>query len=170
MPEYKIIIENKDQELEASLNPNDINETTSKKLQRPNQKKPKKEDSSEDPLKALNIIGSAIAASRIITDPAIQHIAETHQLEGETLKSQRLASQYNNISKNIDLGLGILSSVAIAVVTKNPLFLAQQALSIAQQALGVSMEVRKYTVQKNVDLYKQTYMSQRLVKNISEVR
>lgn len=169
MPEYKIIIESTDQKLEASLNPNDIDEATNKKLKKPNQKKPDKSDT-EAIIQTVESAGSALAGLRLVVDPTIQHISETYQLEGETLKSQRLASQYNNITKNIDLGLGIASDIITAIATKNPLIIAQRALNIAQQAMGLSREIRRYTVQKNVDLYRQTYLSQRLVKNISEVR
>ena len=169
MPEYKIIIESTGQELEASLNPNDINEVTNEKLKKPSQKKPDK-TASDTIIKTVQNIGTALATLRLVTDPTVQHIVETHQLEGETLKSQRLASQYNNIAKNIDLGLGIASDIILTIATGNPLILAQRALAVAQQALGLSREIRKYTVQKNVDLYRQTYLSQRLVKNISEVR
>ena len=169
MPEYKIIIENKDQEIEASLNPSDIDETTNKKLKKPSEKKPDR-TANETIINTVQNIGSALAGLRLITDPTVQHIVETHQLEGETLKSQRLASQYNNITKNIDLGLGIASDIILSIATQNPLIIAQRALSLAQQAIGLSREIRRYTVQKNVDLYRQTYLSQRLVKNISEVR
>ena len=151
MPEYKIIIESKDEELEGSLNPRDVDKSTNEKLKPPSKKDPDREDTSSL-IAPVQKIGSAIAAIKLVTEPFVQHATTTHQIQGETLKAQRLSTTYNNISQNVDLGLQVVSDVTIAIATKNPILLARTALSIAQRAIGLAQEVRRYNVQRNIDL------------------
>jgi len=170
MAEYKIVIESKDQEIESSLNPQDIDESTNNKLKEKNSKKKDRETTTKTSLmKYIQAAGTAVAVSRIAIDPIVQTVAQTYQLQGETLKAQRLSTSYSNITQNIDMGLQFASSLALAQMG-NPIALATSALQIAQRAFQLALQNRAYTVKRNLDLYKQTYMSERLVRNISEVR
>jgi hypothetical protein len=167
MPEYKIVIESTDQELDGSLDPSDKEEAAKKKLKR--KKKEPKSEFGEALLTKISQVQSGIEATRFIADPLVQTIGQTYQLQGETLKAQRLNTTYANVTYGIDMGLQAATGIVMAGMG-NPMMLASMAFGLAQQAYQLALETRAYTVRKNVDLYRQTYMSERLVRNISEVR
>lgn len=167
MPEYKIVIESTDQPLEGSLDPSDKEQATADKLNP--KEKLEKQTLGETLLKRISQAQSGIEATRFIADPLVQTIGQTYQLQGETLKSQRLNTTYANITYGIDTGLQAATGIVMAGMG-NPMMLASMAFGLAQQAYQLALETRAYTVRKNVELYKQTYMSERLVRNISEVR
>lgn len=167
MPEYKIVIESTDQPLEGSLDPSDKEQATADKLNP--KKKLEKETLGETLLKRISQVQSGVEATRFIADPLVQTIGQTYQLQGETLKAQRLNTTYANVTYGIDMGLQAATGIVMAGMG-NPMMLASMAFSLAQQAYQLALETRSYTVRKNVELYKQTYMSERLVRNISEVR
>jgi len=166
MPEYKIIIENTEDLLEGSLNPVDIDETTNKKL------KKKLRESREPAYDGSSIVKQIYKAQAVygllepIANAAVQTVSQTNYLQGETLKAQRLDTAYSNLTQNVQLGF----SLGVTLFTGNPIAIAATAYQLAQRAYQLGLETRRFTVEQNKNRYKQQYLSQRLVRTISEVR
>lgn len=164
MPEYKIIIESTDQPLEGSTKPDDQQEVAGKKL--------KKKKTKDTAFTGAGIVKTLYKAQEIysLTEPivglGVQTIAQNYQLQGETLKAARLNTSYSNLNQNIGLGF----QIGFAITTANPIAIASTAYSLAQRAYQVSLEVKRYTVEQNQQRYQQTYLTERLVRDISEVR
>lgn len=164
MPEYKIIIESTDQPLEASQKPEDKDEAAKKKLEKKKKKEPVSAGS--------QIVNAVYKTSEIysliepVTSAAVQTVAQRSYLQGETLKAQRLNTSYSNLTQNIQLGF----SIGFTLLTGNPIAMAATAYQLAQRAYQLSLETKRYTVEQNQQRYQQQYLSERLVRNISEVR
>jgi len=170
MPEYKILIESTDQPLESSLNPKDIETTTKKKLTEEQKKDTEeREKLGKTILDGIGKIQDGVEAVRFIASPLVQTVGQTYQLQGETLKATRLDNQYTAVNTVIDTTLQAATGLAMAAMG-NPMMLASQAIGIAQQAYQLALQNRAFFFQKNLDNYRTRYLSQRLVKNISEVR
>lgn len=164
MPEYKIIIESTDQPLEGSLKPEDKEESAKDKLKKPEKDEPA--SASSVIVNALYKANEVYALAEPVISAAVQTIAQRNYLQGETLKAQRLNTAYSNLTQNIQLGV----SLGITLFTGNPIAIATTAYQLAQRAYQLGLETQRYTVEQNKDRYKQQYLSQRLVRNISEVR
>lgn len=164
MPEYKIIIESTDQPLEGSLKPEDITDSAKGKLKQKDKKEPV--TASAAIVKAIYKAQSVYSLAEPIISAAVQTVAQTNYLQGETLKAQRLNTSYSNLTQNIQLG----ASLGITAFTGNPIAIAATAYQLAQRGYQLALETRRYAVEQNTDRYKQQYLSQRLVRNISEVR
>jgi hypothetical protein len=165
MPEYKILIESTDQQIEGSLDPNDQDESTNKKLKKKKKDREPAFDAS-GVIKQIYKAQSIYATAEPIISGTVQTISQRNYLQGETLKAQRLNTSYSNLTQNIQLGF----TIGITLLTANPIAIAATAYQFAQRAYQVSLETQRYTVEQNKDRYKQQYLSQRLVRNISEVR
>lgn len=168
MPEYKIILETKEQDLETSINPVDIENAADDKIEG-NEKKKKKKKKEKDPnplLTSLYKAQSAISLAEPIISSTVATVAQRYQLTGETLKAQRLNTSYSNISQATSLGLGL----GITLITGNPLAIAATAYQLAQRAYQLNLETRRFVFERSQEQYKQQYLSQRIVRHISEVR
>lgn len=164
MPEYKIIFETSDANIETSVNPQDIQEDVKDKVK---DKEPI--DAAflhKHMLNALSKVSSVVSYAQMVANPIVQTIAQNHQLSGETLKASRLNTNYNNLNEMIGMQL----SAAYTLISGNPMGVAMAALQIAQKAYQLSLQTQRYTFEQNKDRYRTQYLSQRLVRNISEVR
>lgn len=166
MPEYKILIESTDDFIEGSLDPVDIDETTNKKLK----KKPKEpREPAYDGSAIVKQIYKAQAVYGLlepIASAAVQTVSQNNYLKGETLKAQRLDTAYSNITQATQLGF----SLGVTLFTGNPIGIVMAAYQLAQRAYQLGLETQRFTVDQNKTRYKQQYLSNRLVRTISEVR
>lgn len=170
MPEYKIVIESTDQPLEGSLKPKDIETATKNKLTEEQKKdQEEREKLGNTILDAIGKVQSGVEAARFIASPLVQTVGQTYQLQGETLKATRLDNQYTQINTAIDMTLQAATGSVMAAMG-NPMMLASTAMGLAQQAYQLALQNRAFYFKKNLDNYRSRYLSQRLVKNISEVR
>lgn len=164
MPEYKIIFETKDANIETSIDPIDIQEDVTQKT-----KKKEPLDAQKLHRHMLNAISKTteiVNYAQMIADPIVQTIVQNHQMSGETLKSSRLDTNYSNITQLVGMQL----SATYTLATGNPIGIAMAALQIAQRAYQLSLQMQRFTFEQSKDRYKSQYLSQRLVRNISEVR
>jgi ABC-type nitrate/sulfonate/bicarbonate transport system permease component len=111
-------------------------------------------------------VTATYGVAQAIAQNVVATVAQNYQLSGETLKAQRLNTSYSNITQNVSLGLGI----GITALTGNPLGIAMSAFQLAQRAYQLSLATQRYAVERAKDQYRSQYLSQRLVRNISEVR
>jgi hypothetical protein len=162
--EYKIQVELTDKPIEKSNNPLD----KEKLAQEKNDKKKKKETNSEhnDILKSVAKVTAIYGVAQSIATQAVNTVSQRYTLQGETLKAQRLDTSYSNITQNVQLGIG----VGFTLLTGNPLGIAMSAFQIAQRAYQLSLDTQRYAVERAKEQYRSQYLSQRLVRNISEVR
>ena len=163
--EYKIIVETVQGEATTSTNPLEQEQIAGKKIDPPQKKKPK-EDGSNDLLKTAAKVTLTYAVAQTVASNVVATVAQNYQLKGETLKAQRLNTSYSNITQNVSLGLGI----GVTLLTGNPLGIAMSAFQLANRAYQLSLETQRYAVERGKDQYRSQYLSQRLVRNISEVR
>jgi hypothetical protein len=164
MAEYKIIVETQDAGIETSVSPLDQEQVAQNKL-KPAEKKAKAEGMN-DLLKTAAKVTATYGVAQAIAQNVVATVAQNYQLSGETLKAQRLNTSYSNITQNLSLGLG----VGITALTGNPLGIAMSAFQLAQRAYQLSLATQRYAVERAKDQYRSQYLSQRLVRNISEVR
>lgn len=162
--EYKILVELTDKPIEKSTNPLD----KEKLAQQKNEKKKKKEANSEhnDMLKSVAKVTAVYGLAQSVATQAVNTVSQRYTLQGETLKAQRLNTSYSNITQNVQLGIGI----GFTLLTGNPLGIAMSAFQIAQRAYQLSLEQQRYNVEQSRSMYRMNYLSQRLVRDISEVR
>jgi len=164
--EYKIIVETVQGEATTSTNPLEQEQIAGKKIDPPQKKKKTKEDGSNDLLKTAAKVTATYAVAQTVASNVVATVAQNYQLKGETLKAQRLNTSYSNITQNVSLGLGI----GVTLLTGNPLGIAMSAFQLANRAYQLSLETQRYAVERGKDQYRSQYLSQRLVRNISEVR
>lgn len=164
MAEYKIIVETTQADLEKSTAPLDQEAVVQDKV-KPTEKKPK-QDGGNDLLKTAAKVVATYAVAQTVAQNVVATVAQNYQLSGETLKAQRLNTSYSNITQNLSLGLG----VGVTLLTGNPLGIAMSAFQLAQRAYQLSLATQRYAVERAKDQYRSQYLSQRLVRNISEVR
>ena len=164
MAEYKIIVETTDKPIERSQAPLDKEQVARSKVKPPEKQTPSTD--SNDLLKTVAKVTATYAVAQQVAGQAVNTIAQRYQLQGETLKASRLSTTYSNITQNAQLGLG----VGVTLLTGNPLGIAMSAFQLANRAYQLSLQVQQYTVQQSIDRYRQQYLSQRLVRDISEVR
>jgi hypothetical protein len=162
--EYKIQVELTDKPIDKSNNPLDKEKVATDK----NEKKKKKETNSEynDMLKSVAKVTAIYGVAQSIATQAVNTVSQRYTLQGETLKAQRLNTSYSNATQNIQMGLGI----GFTLLTGNPLGIAMSALQIAQRAYQLSLEQQRYNIEQARSMYRTNYLSQRLVRDISEVR
>lgn len=130
----------------------------------PEVKKPK--STSNDALVSMAQIGAVYGVGRQTAQMEVNYIAQNYTIRGDTLKAERLNTTFQNVTNNVGLGLAVGGSIA----TLNPIAIGMTAYAIAQRAFNVAINVRKYQAQVTVERYRSEYYSNRLVKNISEVR
>jgi len=106
------------------------------------------------------------AFGRQAAQQGVAYISTSYNIQGETLKAERLQTKFNNTTNNIGLGLGIVGSIA----TGNPLVIAATAYTLAQRAFNLANELREYQAQISLERYQAQYYQNRLIKDISEVR
>jgi hypothetical protein len=164
MAEYKIIVETTDKPIERSQAPLDKEQVARSKVKSPEKKPPTTE--SNDLLKTVAKVTATYAVAQQVGQQVVNTVSQRYQLQGETLKASRLNTTYSNITQNAQLGLG----VGVTLLTGNPLGIAMSAFQLANRAYQLSLQVQQYAVQQSIDRYKQQYLSQRLVRDISEVR
>lgn len=164
MAEYKIIVETKQADIETSVAPLDQEQVVNDKVKPPQKKEPT--DKGNDLLKTVAKVTATYAVAQQVAGLAVSTISQRYQLSGETLKAQRLNTSYSNITQNVQLGLGI----GVTLLTGNPLGIAMSAFQLAQKAYQLSLDTQRYTVERAKDQYRSQYLSQRLVRDISEVR
>lgn len=162
--EYKIIVETVQGEATTSTNPLEQEQIAGKKTDPP--KKKPKEDGQNDVLKTAAKVVAIYGVAQSVASNVVATVAQNYQLRGETLKAQRLNTSYSNITQNLSLGLGI----GVTLLTGNPLGIAMSAFQLAQRAYQLSLETQRYAVERGKDQYRSQYLSQRLVRDISEVR
>jgi hypothetical protein len=162
--EYKIQVELTDKPIEKSNNPLDKEKVAQEK----NDKKKKKETNSEhnDVLKSVAKVTAIYAVAQSIATQAVNTVSQRYTLQGETLKAQRLNTSYSNATQNIQMSLGI----GFTLLTGNPLGIAMSAFQIAQRAYQLSLEQQRFNIEQARSMYRMNYLSQRLVRDISEVR
>jgi len=164
MAEYKIIVETKDTDVETSTSPLEQEQVAQDKVKPPEKKS--KDNGMNDLLKTAAKVTATYGVAQVIAQNVVSTVAQNYQLSGETLKAQRLNTSYSNITQNLSLGLGI----GITALTGNPLGIAMSAFQLAQRAYQLSHATQRYAVERAKDQYRSQYLSQRLVRNISEVR
>jgi hypothetical protein len=164
MAEYKIIVETTTQPIENSNNPLDQEQVAQKVVKPPQKKTP--EQANNDLLKVAGKVVATYGVAQSVAQSVVATVAQNYQLRGETLKAQRLNTSYSNITQNVSLGLG----AGITLLTGNPLGIAMSAFQLAQRAYNLSLETQRYAVERAKEQYRSQYLSQRLVKSISEVR
>jgi len=162
--EYKIIVETTDKKIETSVSPLDKEQVVADKVKAPEKKKP--EQKSNDLLNTVSKVAGTYAVAQTIASNVVQGVGQRYQFSGETRKARQLNTTYSNITQNAQLGIGI----GITLLTGNPLGIAMSAFQIAQRAYQLSLETQRYTFEQSKDSYRSQYLSQRLVRNISEVR
>ena len=96
----------------------------------------------------------------------VNYFANQYSIQGESLKAERLQTTFNNTKKYTQTGLGI----ALSVATGNPLVVAMTAYSLANQAIQLGLETQRYVAQLSLEKQRSAYYSERLARNISEVR
>jgi len=164
MAEYKIIVETKEGDIETSVSPLDQEKVAQLKTETP--KKKSVDDGTNDLLKTAAKVTATYGVAQAISQNIVATISQNYQLRGETLKAQRLNTTYSNITQNAQLGLGI----GVTILTGNPLGIAMSAFQLAQRAYSLSLETQRYAVERAKEQYRSQYLSQRLVRTISEVR
>jgi hypothetical protein len=164
MAEYKIIVETQQASQETSTAPLDQEQVAQKKTETP--KKKPTDQGTNDLLKTVAKVTATYGVAQAISQSVVATISQNYQLRGETLKAQRLNTTYSNITQNVSLGLG----VGVTLLTGNPLGIAMTAFQLAQRAYSLSLETQRYAVERAKEQYRSQYLSQRLVKSISEVR
>jgi hypothetical protein len=164
MAEYKIIVETQQASQETSTAPLDQEQVVQGKTETP--KKKATDQGTNDLLKTVAKITATYGVAQAVSQNVVATISQNYQLRGETLKAQRLNTTYSNITQNVSLGLG----VGVTLLTGNPLGIAMTAFQLAQRAYSLSLETQRYAVERATEQYRSQYLSQRLVKSISEVR
>ncbi len=126
----------------------------------------KSEAKSNDMMKSLQTVGVIYAIGRQAAQLGVGYISNRFEISGETLKADRLNTKFQNATNNIGLGLGVVGSIA----TMNPLVIAMTAYALSQRALNLALDTQRYQAQMAGERYRSEYYSNRLVKDISEVR
>jgi len=121
---------------------------------------------SNDMLKSIKTATVVYAYGRQIGQATTDYYAQNYSISGDTLKAERLQTRFSNTANNVGLGLGI----GLSVATGNPLVIATTAYSLAQKAYNLALSTRQYMADLAVERYTSQYYSNRLVKDISEVR
>ena len=165
--EYKVLIDWSGLELEQDLkieNPLEkemmAQEENEEKLTKPSTNK------SNDMMAVLKVSATAYAFGRQAGQMAVNYQSNVHQIRGESLKAERLQTQFSNTANNIGLGLGVVLSIA----TGNPIAIAMTAYALAQRAYNLGLDTQKYVAELSVERYRSQYYQNRLVRDISEVR
>jgi len=114
----------------------------------------------------LRTTAAVYAFGRQGAQAAVNTIATDMAIRGETLKAERMQTQFNNTANNVGLGLG----VAVSLVTGNPLAIAMTAYGLAQKAYNLAIETKKFQASLAVERNRAQYYQNRLIKDISEVR
>ena len=96
----------------------------------------------------------------------VTYQATTAQIQGNSLKAERMQTRFNNVSNNIGLGLG----VGVSLLTGNPVAIGLTAYALAQRAFNLANEIRQYQAQLSLERFNAQYYQNRLIKDISEVR
>jgi len=130
----------------------------------PETKKPSTK--SNDMMNMLKMAGLTYGIGRQAAQMGVNYVSQQYILSGNTLKAERLNTQFQNATNNIGLGLGVVGSIA----TGNPLVIAMTAYALGQRAFNLALQTQKYQAQLTIDKYNSQYYSNRLVKDISEVR
>lgn len=129
------------------------------------EKKPTK-NTSNDALNSLRKVATAYAFSEQLAGFGVNYIANTYAISGDTLKAERITTQFNNAKKYAQTGIGI----ALSVATGNPLIIAATAYGLAQQGIQLALQNQRYVAELRVETQRSNYYTERLVRNISEVR
>lgn len=163
--EYKILIDyskaNEEKTTESPLEKERIAvQNTEQKTKEPTT------TTSNDMLKAVKTTAVIYAYGRQLGQAATNYFAQSYSISGDTLKAERLQTRFSNTANNVGLGLG----VGLSVATGNPLAMALTAYSLAQRAYNLVLDTRQYVANLAVERYTSQYYSNRLVKDISEVR
>jgi hypothetical protein len=162
--EYKIQVELTDKPIEKSNNPLDKEQVATDKTKKPKKKEVNTEHN--DMLKSIAKVTAIYAVAQSVATQAVNTVSQRYTLQGETLKAQRLNTSYSNVTQNIQMGIG----VGFTLLTGNPLGIAMSAFQLAQRAYQLSLDTQRYAVERATEQYRSQYLSQRLVKSISEVR
>lgn len=162
--EYKIQVELTDKPIERSNAPLDKEQVAKSKMKAPEKKPPTSEGN--DVLKTIAKVTAIYGVAQSVATQAVNTVSQRYTLQGETLKAQRLNTSYSNITQNVQMGLGI----GFTLLTGNPLGIAMSAFQLAQRAYQLSLEQQRYNVEQAKSMYRMNYLSQRLVRDISEVR
>jgi hypothetical protein len=121
---------------------------------------------SNDMMSALKTAGVIYAVGRQAAQLGVSYISNRYEISGETLKADRLNTKFTNATNHIGLGLGVVGSIA----TGNPVVIAMTAYALAQRAMNLGLETQRYQGQLAGERYRSEYYTNRLVKDISEVR
>lgn len=124
------------------------------------------QNKSNDMMKKLQVTAAVYGFARQGAQLAVNFSATDYQVRGETLKAERMQTQFSNITNNVGLGLGVTASV----LTGNPIAIGLTAYSLAQRAMNLAIEIRKHQAQISAERYRSQYYQNRLVRDISEVR
>jgi hypothetical protein len=162
--EYKIQVELTDKPIDKSNNPKDKEQVATDKTKKPK----KKDENSEynDMLKSIAKVTAIYAVAQSVATQAVNTVSQRYTLQGETLKAQRLNTSYSNTTQNIQMGIG----VGFTLLTGNPLGIAMSAFQLAQKSYQLSLEQQRFNIEQARSMYRMNYLSQRLVRDISEVR
>jgi len=162
--EYKIKIEYDKLQETTSENPIDIERQSEAKHASPETVKSKTR--SNDMLNTVQETAAIYGFSRQAIQMGVTYQATTAQIQGNSLKAERMQTRFNNVSNNIGLGLG----VGVSLLTGNPVAIGLTAYALAQRAFNLANEIRQYQAQLSLERFNAQYYQNRLIKDISEVR
>lgn len=123
-------------------------------------------NTSNDTLAVLRRVATVYALGTQAVGFGVNYMAQQAMISGNTLKAERMNTSFNNAKKVATTGLGI----GLSVATGNPLIIAMTAYGLAQQAINLGLETQRYTAQLSVERQRSAYYTDRVVRNISEVR
>lgn len=121
---------------------------------------------SNDTLAVLRRTATIYAFAEQGASLGVNYFANQYAINGESLKAERLQTSFNNTKKYVQTGLG----VGLSIATGNPIVIAMTAYGLAQQAINLGLETQRYVAQLNLEKQRSAYYTERLAKNISEVR
>lgn len=164
MQEYKIKIEYDKTQETKSNNPIDIERQTEERHASPETIKQKTR--SNDMMRTLQTTAALYGFSRQAVQMGVTYQATTFNIQGDSLRAERMQTKFSNVSNNIGLGLGI----GISLMTGNPVAIGLTAYALAQRAFNLANETRQYQAQLSLERYQAQYYQNRLVQDISGVR
>jgi len=163
MTEHKIVIKWDDIVKKQSTA---VKEVKSQQEQAKEPREETKKPSNNDTLQMLKRVATTYAFAEQLAGVGVSYVANNYAIAGETLKAERLTTRFNNAKKYAQTGLGI----GLSIATGNPLIIAMTAYSLAQQGIQLGLNNQRYIAELRVERERSAYYTERLVKNMSEVR
>lgn len=163
MAEYVVKVQVDDSGIKDENKPIE-RKTEIEKSQSPTKKEPV--NKSNDTMAMLRRATTIYALGSQAIGVGVSYQANRYSIGGDTLKAERLNTSFNNAKK----GITTIGSIALSMATGNPLVIAATAYNLAQQAINLGLQNQMFQHQLNNERQRSAYYTDRLVRNISEVR